>query len=246
MVAKASSARPSAGAAKTRALAAAPPAAVELQREALSKCHHYGNVLTRRGTTSMGRRWLAERGVSPLTGQPLCEIIMCAALRSTFTRNIMRVKCGPAARPFYGVFSFSLRFGTTMEQIGRADHISVICDEVIEPRSAKIDPASIERIGRALAAAVNNLDEARQALGTICAALPESAGDAVRSFPVLLTVRETCKILGYHKTKVYELMKRGLLPYVVETRTGHRRIEYRAVQQLVKRLRAGRLERKAS
>jgi hypothetical protein len=59
-------------------------------------------------------------------------------------------------------------------------------------------------------------------------------------------VRETCKILGFHKTKVYELMKRGLLPYVAETKTGHRRVEYRAVQQPVKRLRTGRLERKAS
>jgi hypothetical protein len=41
-------------------------------------------------------------------------------------------------------------------------------------------------------------------------------------------------------------MKRGLLPYILETRTGHRRVEYRAVQHLVKRLRAGSLERKAS
>jgi hypothetical protein len=41
-------------------------------------------------------------------------------------------------------------------------------------------------------------------------------------------------------------MKRGLLPYVIETKTGHRRIEYRALQQLVKRLRTGRLERRAS
>jgi excisionase family DNA binding protein len=133
-----------------------------------------------------------------------------------------------------------------MEQIRSADHISVIRDEFTERRSAKIDPASIQRIDRALAAAANNLDEARQALETLCVALPDSAGDAVRSLPVLLTVRETCKLLGYHKTKVYELMKRGLLPYVVETRTGHRRIEYRAVQQLVKRLRTARLERKAS
>jgi excisionase family DNA binding protein len=145
-----------------------------------------------------------------------------------------------------GAFPFSLRFGNTMEQIRRADHVSVIRDEFIEPRSAKIEPAPIERIDRALAAAANNLDEARQALGMLCAALPDSAGDVVRTVPVLLTVRETCKILGYHKTKVYELMKRGLLPYIVETRTGHRRIEYRAVQQLVKRLRTGRLERKVS
>lgn len=75
--------------------------------------------------------------------------------------------------------------------------------------------------------------------------VPDSAGDVVRSLPVLLTVRETCKLLGYHKTKVYDLMKRGLLPYVVERKTGHRRVEYRAVQHLVKRLRGGRLEGKA-
>jgi excisionase family DNA binding protein len=171
---------------------------------------------------------------------------VCAALRSTFTRNIMRVECGPAAWPFHGAFSFSRHFGETMEQIRSADHISVIRDEFVEPRSAKIEPASIQRIDRALTAAANNLDEARQALETLCGAFPDSAGDAVRSLPVLLTVRETCKLLGYHKTKVYDLMKRGLLPYVVETRTGHRRVEYRAVQQLVKRLRTARLERKAS
>jgi excisionase family DNA binding protein len=133
-----------------------------------------------------------------------------------------------------------------MEQIRSADHISVIRDEFIEPRSAKTEPASVQRIDRALAAAANNLDEARQALEMLRIALPDSAGDAVGALPVLLTVRETCKLLGYHKTKVYDLMKRGLLPYVVETKTGHRRIEYRAVQQLVKRLRSGRLERRAS
>jgi len=133
-----------------------------------------------------------------------------------------------------------------MEQIRSADQISVIRDEVSDPRSAKVEPASIQRIDRALAAAANNLDEARHALEMLCVASPDSAGDVVRSLPVLLTVRETCKLLGYHKTKVYDLMKRGLLPYVVETRTGHRRVEYRAVQQLVKRLRTARLERKAS
>src|SRR5579872_1479729 len=151
--------------------------------------------------------------------------------------------CG---RALSGAFSFSLRFGKTMEQMRSADHISVIRDEVSEPRSAKIEPASIQRIDRALAAAANNLDEASHALEMLCVASPDSAGDVVRSLPVLLTVRETCKLLGYHKTKVYDLMKRGLLPYVVETKTGHRRIEYRAVQQLVKRLRTARLERKAS
>lgn len=150
--------------------------------------------------------------------------------------------CG---RPFLGAFSFSRLFGMTMEQIKNAGHISVIRDE-FEPRSSKVETASIQRIDRALADAANNLDEARQALEMLCGSLPDSANDVVRSLPVLLTVRDTCKLLGYHKTKVYDLMKRGLLPYVVETKTGHRRIEYRALQQLVKRLRTGRLERRAS
>ena len=154
----------------------------------------------------------------------------------------MRVKWGPVVGPSRGVLSFPQGFGGTMEHIRNADRVSVIRDEA-EPRSAKIEPASIQRIDRALAAAANNLDEARQALETLCVAFPESAGDVVRSLPVLLTVRETCKLLGYHKTKVYDLMKRG---FVVETRTGHRRIESRAVQQLVKRLRTARFERKAS
>jgi hypothetical protein len=109
----------------------------------------------------------------------------------------MRVKCGPAAGPLRGVFSFSLRFGTSMEQIRNADHVTVIRDEFVEARSVKIEPASVQRIDRALAAAANNLDEARQALEMLCIALPDSAGDAVRALPILLTVRETCTLLGY-------------------------------------------------
>ncbi len=80
----------------------------------------------------------------------------------------------------------------------------------------------------------------------LCSAVPDAAGDAVRALPLLLTVSQVCNVLGYHKTKVYDLMKRGLLPFVVEAKTGHRRVEYRALQQLVKRLRRGRLEGKAS
>jgi hypothetical protein len=72
-----------------------------------------------------------------------------------FTRNIMRVKCGPAAGPLCGVCSFSLRFGTTMEQIRNADHVTVIRDEFIEARSVKIEPAPVQRIDRALAAAAS-------------------------------------------------------------------------------------------
>jgi excisionase family DNA binding protein len=159
----------------------------------------------------------------------------------------MRVKLGSAAWPFFGAFSFSLRFGTTvMERIRNTDHVSVIREELVAPRSGKIQPSSIQKMDRALAAAASNLDEAREAFEILCGSLPDGSGDAVRRLPVLLTVRDVCNLLGYHKTKVYDLMKRGLLPYVVETKTGHRRVEYRAVQHLVKRLRAGRLEGKAS
>ncbi|MGH7708359.1 MAG: helix-turn-helix domain-containing protein [Vulcanimicrobiaceae bacterium] len=111
---------------------------------------------------------------------------------------------------------------------------------------AEIDHSSIRRICRALAAAVNNLADAREAFEIICKALPDGTNDAIRAMPVLLTVPQVCNVLGYHKMKVYSLTKRGLLPYVVETKTGHRRVEYRAVQQYVKRLRGWRLERKVS
>lgn len=144
-------------------------------------------------------------------------------------------------------FCFSPRFGTTvMERIRNTDHISVIREELVALRSGTSESSSIQKIDRALAAAASNLDEAREALGILCGSLPDSAGDAARTLPILLTVRDVCNLLGYHKTKVYDLMKRGLLPFVVETKTGHRRVEYRAVQHLVKRLRGGRLEGKAS
>lgn len=136
-----------------------------------------------------------------------------------------------------------------MERIKRLENtpVTVIREDLIVPQPpAEIDAAQLRRLEQALTAAASNLDDAREVFETLCCALPDSAADAVRSLPVLLTVRDVCKLLGYHKTKVYDLMKRGLLPFVVETKTGHRRIEYRALQQLVKRLRAGHLERRAS
>jgi excisionase family DNA binding protein len=133
-----------------------------------------------------------------------------------------------------------------MERIRNTDHISVIREELAAPPSGKVDSSSIQKLDRALAAAASSLAEAREAFEMLCGAIPDGAGDAVRALPVLLTVPQVCNLLGYHKTKVYDLMKRGLLTYVVETKTGHRRVEYRAVQQLVKRLRSGRLERRAS
>jgi excisionase family DNA binding protein len=148
--------------------------------------------------------------------------------------------------PFRGLFFFSALRYDLMERIRNTGHISVIREELVAPRSGKIESSPIQKIDRALAAAANNLDEAREAFEMLCGAIPDGAGDAVRALPVLLTVPQVCNLLGYHKTKVYDLMKRGLLPYAVETKTGHRRVEYRAVQHLVKRLRGGRLEGKAS
>jgi excisionase family DNA binding protein len=134
-----------------------------------------------------------------------------------------------------------------MERVKRIENVPVIREELSEPRwPAELDATPFRKIDRALAAAASNLAEVREAFEMLCGAIPGGAGDAVRALPVLLTVPQVCKLLGYHKTKVYELMKRGLLPYVVETKTGHRRVEYRAVQHLVKRLRGGRLEGKAS
>jgi hypothetical protein len=86
-----------------------------------------------------------------------------------------------------------------------------------EIKAPEIGDELLRQIRRALAATATGLAEARDAFEVLC-----------------------------RKTKVYALMKRGLLPYVVETKTGHRRVEYRALQHFVKRLRSGRLERKAS
>ena len=120
---------------------------------------------------------------------------------------------------------------------GRIDH---------EDEALEIGDEPLREIGRALAATATSLAEVRDAFDVLCRASQAELGDGLRTAPVLLTVQQVCHQLGYRKTKVYQLMKRGLLPYVVEKRTGHRRIEYRAVQQFVKRLRGGRLERKAS
>lgn len=108
-----------------------------------------------------------------------------------------------------------------------------------------IEPASLD-IDRTLTAAVKSLDEAREALSSLCQALTGEARNVQAIAPILLTVPQACELLGYHKTKVYGLMKRGLLPYVTDMKTGHRRIEYRAIQLLAKRLRGRNFERKAS
>lgn len=105
---------------------------------------------------------------------------------------------------------------------------------------------SLMRMDRALTAAVRNLADVREALASFCAESDGSSRGVPSILPELLTVPEVCRLLGYRKTKVYELMKSGLLPFVVHTKTGHRRIEYRAVQQFVKRLRGAFGKRKAS
>ena len=104
----------------------------------------------------------------------------------------------------------------------------------------------LRQIGRALVATASSLAKVRDAFEVLCRSSQVDFGDAVTAQPLLLTVPQVCDLLGYRKTKVYVLMKRGLLPYIVETKTGHRRVEYRALQQFVKRLRGGRLEWKAS
>jgi len=100
-----------------------------------------------------------------------------------------------------------------MERIRNTDHISVIREELTTPRSGKTEPPSIQKIDQALAVAASNLDEAREAFEILCGSLMDRAGDAARTLPVLLTVPQVCNLLGYHKTKVYDLMKRGLLPW---------------------------------
>src|SRR5271154_4749804 len=99
----------------------------------------------------MAVKVFAERISRRLTQPPCREIIGSATLRSTFTRIIMRVKCGQRHGPHAGPFLFLDAFGTTVEQIRSTDRISVIRDEVSELRSAKIEPASIQRIDRPLA-----------------------------------------------------------------------------------------------
>jgi excisionase family DNA binding protein len=118
-----------------------------------------------------------------------------------------------------------------------ARHVAAAEPRLSEPRSFPIN--------RTLTAAVKSLEEAREALNVISRALANENVD-LRIEPILLTVPQVCEVLGYHKAKVYDLMRRGLLPYVTDSKTGHRRIEYRAVQQLVKRLRGRNFERKAS
>jgi len=104
----------------------------------------------------------------------------------------------------------------------------------------------LNRMDRALAAAVRNLADVQEVLASFYAGSRDSSQRGSRILPELLTVPEVCHLLGYRKTKVYELMKSGLLPFVVHTETGHRRIEYRAVQQFVKKLRGPFRKRKAS
>ena len=104
----------------------------------------------------------------------------------------------------------------------------------------------LKRMDRALTAAVRNLADVQEALACFYAGTRDSSQGGSPILPELLTVPEVCNLLSYRKTKVYELMKSGLLPFVVHAKTGHRRIEYRAVQQFVKRLRGTFVKRKAS
>lgn len=123
--------------------------------------------------------------------------------------------------------------------------ISINRDEVPQS-SAAAGVFSLERITMALDVATSSLNDVREALQGFSDAVQDDNGARLSDQPLLLTVSQVCELLGYHKTKVYGLMKRGLLPYLLDRRTGRRRIEYRAVKQFVKRLRGRRLERSAS
>ena len=123
--------------------------------------------------------------------------------------------------------------------------VNVIRDELAELRPPA-GGSSLERIKMALDAATSSLDDVRECLQKVSETIQAGPNGPPSGQSVLLTLPQVCGLLGYHKTKVYGLMKRGLLPYLLDRRTGRRRVEYRAVQQFVKRLRARRLERSAS
>lgn len=123
--------------------------------------------------------------------------------------------------------------------------VTVLRDNVIQSGTPAV-AFSLERITMTLDAATRSLNDVREALQGFSETPQDDKGAWLSDQPVLLTVPQVCGLLGYHKTKVYGLMKRGLLPYLLDRRTGRRRIEYRAVQRFVKRLRARRLERSAS
>ena len=123
--------------------------------------------------------------------------------------------------------------------------ISINRDQALQS-SARAGVFSLDRVTMALDAATRSLNDVREALQGFSETPQDDKGAWLSDQPVLLTVPQVCGLLGYHKTKVYGLMKRGLLPYLLDRRTGRRRIEYGAVQRFVKRLRARRLERGAS
>lgn len=146
-----------------------------------------------------------------------------------------------------GPFSFVARGITRMQPTPVLEESPV---NVIRDEPAELWPpaggSSLERIKTALDAATSSLDDVRECLQKLLETIQAGANGPPSGQAVLLTVPQVCGLLGYHKTKVYGLMKGGLLPYLVDRRTGRRRVEYRAVQQFVKRLRARRLERSPS
>jgi excisionase family DNA binding protein len=100
---------------------------------------------------------------------------------------------------------------------------------------------------RAFIEADQRLQKVRELLGSDLELAPSSlhcnrVGPASKEQKKLLTVAEVCSMLGYKRTKIYDLMKSGLLPYVVDT-AWSRRIEYRAVEQFIGRLRARRFKK---
>ena len=167
-------------------------------------------------------------------------------VHATFARIIMQAKVaryGPHLRPFNLVVHGINR----MEPMRASEQssVSVIRNEVAESWPP-VGVSSLERIKMALDAATGSLDDAREDLQRLSEAIQNGASGPWSGHPTLLTVPQVCGLLGYHKTKVYGLMKRGLLPYLLDRKTGRRRVEYRAVQHFIKRLRVRRLERSAS
>lgn len=104
----------------------------------------------------------------------------------------------------------------------------------------------LRRMDRSLADAVAGLADLRAAFEFLLREIGDSGELSAGAVPILLTVQQACQLLGFKKTKLYELMNSGLLPYVSDARNGHRRIEYQALRGLVKRLRTRRLEGKAA
>jgi excisionase family DNA binding protein len=133
----------------------------------------------------------------------------------------------------------STSLGSSPENDQRAVSLG---ENVPEPRS--IRPELLDEVHEALAHAAERLAYLRASLVAIDGSSSELTSGRPGP-PILLSVPQACRLLACGKSKLYELMQEGLLPFVSEAR-GHRRIEYRALEAFVKRLRARRRGAKAA